>query len=350
MRIALKTILFGLLIGLINGQDVYHSLDEIKEEWKDYTQFQRGELLNFCNFLYNAGYYDRAVVSLYQFLYRFPGDRMENVIYYKLGRSLEETGKWVEARQYYQDLLSRLDSNTVEFQAAQYHDLYLQYRLADYNDLKDRLQGSRDPYHLLTLGYTDLATGDYSNARIAFLTAEEVLDDSYYIERIDPIIHLIDSVQVVPRKKRMISFFSALIPGGGKAYIDDWVSGAGVLATSTIALWIIPQVTSGQFGIPVVQPIQDILPEAKFLKNGNPFSVTRDHYPHTLNVTMSGRKYWVGPVGIATLVYLTSIWNAVSVVGDVNQQAVDRYVKEWINSYPLKQFLDFPEPELDKNK
>ncbi|NOZ76056.1 MAG: hypothetical protein GXO90_11910 [FCB group bacterium] len=350
MRTTQKFILTGLLISVIAGQDMYHSLDEIKKEWKDYTTYQRGELLNFCNFLYDSGYYDRAVVSLYQFLYRFPGDRMENVIYYKLGRSLEETGKWVEARRYFQDLLSRLDTNSVEFQAAQYHDLYLQYRLADYAGLLERLSGSGDPYHLLMMGYADMATGDYTRARIAFLTAEEVLDDTYYIDRIEPIIQLIDSVQVVPRKKRMLSFFSSLVPGGGKAYLNDWESAAGILATSALTLWIIPKVSSGQVGISVTYPLHNIIPEAKYLKKGNPFTVTRDHYPVVIHSGTSGRKYWVGPISIALVLYGTSIWNAVSIVGEVNQRAVDQYVREWIYSYPLKQFLDFPEPELDKNK
>ncbi|MFQ6614959.1 MAG: tol-pal system YbgF family protein [Fidelibacterota bacterium] len=350
MRTIIKIILAGVFVSLIAGQDMYHSLDEIKKEWKDYTKFQRGELLNFCNFLYDAGYYDRAVVSLYQFLYRFPGDRMENIIYYKLGRSLEKTGKWVEARRYFQDLLSRLDSNSVAFRATQYHDLYLQYRLADYEGLLNRLNGSSDPYHLLMMGYTNMATGDYSRARIAFLTAEEVLDDTYYINRIDPIVDLIDSVQVVPRKKRMLSFFSSLIPGGGKAYLSDWESAAGILATSILSLWILPKVSSGQLGLTLMYPVQDIVPEAKFLKKGEPFTVSRDHYPSAIISGTSGRKYWVGPISIALVLYGTSIWNAVSVVGEVNRQAIDRYVQGWIESYPLQQFMDFPEPELDKNK
>lgn len=347
MRFLAKIVLISSIASLLVGQDLYHSLDEIKDEWKDYTHFQRGELLNFCNFLYDSGFYNRAVVSLYQFLYRFPGDRMENVIYYKLGRSLEETGKWVEARQYYRDLESTLDTKTVEYKAAQYHDFYLQYRLADYQNLISRLDSTRDPYHLLIRGYSELATGDYQNARITFLTAEETLNETYYIDKIQPIVHLIDSVQVVPQKKRLISFFSSLIPGGGKGYIGDWQSAAGILLTTGIALWISPNTISGQHSMKVVYPVQDILPKAAKINSGKGSTF---HYPQDIASRNNNQRYMIGPVSVMTTLYIVSIWHSVSEVGQVNQKAVDDYVKDWIVSYPLKQFMDFPEPELDKNK
>ncbi|RMF08832.1 MAG: tetratricopeptide repeat protein [Candidatus Neomarinimicrobiota bacterium] len=344
-------ILLALLYGhLIWGQDFYHSLDEIQKEWKDYTTFQRAELLNFCNFLYESHYYDRAVISLYQFLYRFPGDRMEDVVYYKLARSLEETGKFVEARRYYRELLPTLDSATVTFQAARYHDLYLQYRLALYDTLVAQLRASRDPYDLLTLGYTYLAQADYASARQAFFAAEEVFDDTYYLRRIDPILHMIDSVQVLPRKKKWISLFSSLVPGGGKAYVRDWESAGGLAATTSLAFWIAQRLASAGGTVWLVQPLQELVPDAKYLQKGAPFTVGGGHFPRGMRLRTSGRKYWWMPVGVGAGVYVASIWHSVSMVAEVNQRQIDQYVVKWVQDHPLKELLDFPEPELDKSR
>ena len=40
------------------GQENYRSVDDVKNEWSEYTNYQRDEMLSFIDFLFNEEYYD----------------------------------------------------------------------------------------------------------------------------------------------------------------------------------------------------------------------------------------------------------------------------------------------------
>ena len=67
-------LLFSITISY--SQD-YRNVDDIKEDWHEHTTFQKHELLSFCDFLISDGHYERALLSLFQYLYKFPSDPLE---------------------------------------------------------------------------------------------------------------------------------------------------------------------------------------------------------------------------------------------------------------------------------
>ena len=45
--------------------------EDIKNEWRNYTSFQKQELVNFATFLYDEGFYERALLTYFQYLYKY---------------------------------------------------------------------------------------------------------------------------------------------------------------------------------------------------------------------------------------------------------------------------------------
>ena len=75
MRNLRKQIIFVFLSSvLLSQQDIYRSVEDVKEEWTGYTSFQKEEMLSFCDFLFNEGHYERCLLSSFQLLYKFPND------------------------------------------------------------------------------------------------------------------------------------------------------------------------------------------------------------------------------------------------------------------------------------
>ena len=69
----LKYLLYmHIAFSVIICQENYRSIEQIESEWGDYTKFQRDEMISFCDFLFNEGYYERCLISSFQFLYRLP--------------------------------------------------------------------------------------------------------------------------------------------------------------------------------------------------------------------------------------------------------------------------------------
>ena len=70
------------------------SPDDIKAEWQNYTSFQRQELVNFANFLFDEQFYERALLVFFQFLYKYPGDELEIAAYFNIAKCYEIMGIW----------------------------------------------------------------------------------------------------------------------------------------------------------------------------------------------------------------------------------------------------------------
>ena len=63
----LCTYILIIQICCLFGQENYRSVDDIKNEWNEHTNYQRDEMLSFIDFLYNEGYYERCLISSFQF-------------------------------------------------------------------------------------------------------------------------------------------------------------------------------------------------------------------------------------------------------------------------------------------
>ena len=94
MRRLYAYILFFQIFYLF-GQENYRSADDIKIEWGEHTNYQRDEMLSFIDFLFNEQYYERCLISSFQFLYKLPDDPQKPAILYKIGRSYEEMENYV---------------------------------------------------------------------------------------------------------------------------------------------------------------------------------------------------------------------------------------------------------------
>ena len=60
-------IIFLFFVCIICGQN-FRSVDDIKDDWKNYTTFQKHELLSFCDFLIDGGHYERSLPVSYTHL------------------------------------------------------------------------------------------------------------------------------------------------------------------------------------------------------------------------------------------------------------------------------------------
>ena len=84
----------------------YRNVDEIKDDWLEHTKFQKQELLSFCDFLIDEGHYERALLSLFQYLYKFPSDSLEVPILYHIARSYDLSGNPILANRYYDEVIN----------------------------------------------------------------------------------------------------------------------------------------------------------------------------------------------------------------------------------------------------
>ena len=80
----MKKFLIILLIFIAQtfSQQKYLSKEDIKNEWNEYTSFQKSELINHSNLLFNEGKYEDALLNYFQFVYLYPNDQLINAAYF----------------------------------------------------------------------------------------------------------------------------------------------------------------------------------------------------------------------------------------------------------------------------
>jgi len=106
MRNLRKQIIFAFLFTVALCQnDIYRSVDEVQDEWTGYTSFQKEEMVSFCDFLFNEGYYERCLLSSFQLLYKFPNDPFVPTVNYYIARCYEEMENYKLAQRYYQKII-----------------------------------------------------------------------------------------------------------------------------------------------------------------------------------------------------------------------------------------------------
>jgi len=128
MRINILSSIFIFFGVAIAQQSPYRSADDIKQEWVDHTSHQRGELVSFCDFLFQEGHYERCLLSCFQFMYRFPGDPIEPVILYHIARSYEEMENYDLALTYYKRSKDSVNKNTIVYSACQKREAYVLFK------------------------------------------------------------------------------------------------------------------------------------------------------------------------------------------------------------------------------
>jgi tetratricopeptide (TPR) repeat protein len=346
IRSSICTLLVG--VSLISAQE-YRSPNEVVQEWQNYTHFQKQEMISFGNFLYDEGFYDRALLTFFQYLYRYPGDSLEPVVYYYIARCYELTGSPALAEAYYERLLNRVDSTSVAYRAANYRVLALQLAQGNVEEVFTRTTNTEDPYLLVIRGFAHLGKLEFQQARQAFLAAEERFDHPHYSDLLAPIFQAIDNVADVPLRKNWLTFLTALVPGGGRAYLREWDNAIGTMLAATIIYALVAEPRATASGsITYQDPLVDYLPRARTvkMKKGHFVGPITPRVPGQVALSSPGIKAIIPSLVIGAGVYVGSIWKTLEAVDRANLRLVETYVARIYEEYPVDRFMDFREPEF----
>ncbi len=348
MRI--KNIIFiGLFVSSLLGQDQYRSIQQAQDDWQDFTKFQKHELLSFCDFLLEEEFYERALLSLFQYLYRYPGDSLETAVYYYIAQSYEFSENPDLANLYYHRVQEMSDSTDMVFRAAEYRKMYLLLEAGEYDQILDKTGLSEDPYDLTFRGYSFFHKLKWIEARQAFLAAEEQFDHPYYSKRLAPMFKAIDASSNVPLRNKWLSLAASFVPGGGHAYLEQWESASGMLVSMMLISSMISNTTLTQSEkLSFDQSNQHVIPLSNGIKTeNNSFTLQRGYtLPGNILLSTENAKILIPPVIVGLGFYIGSIWKTWTDVDKANLARVERFVGRATDKIGIDRFMDFPEPEL----
>ncbi len=221
-------IILILISALVLGQTAQSSI-ETEKGWRDFTQTQKNELVGLSAHLYDQEQYDQAILSLFQFLYRYPGDSIEPLIYYFVGRCYEESSQPELAIEYYRKILesSSVDSSLINI--ATYRTGISLIILNRDNEVREMVRESTDPYLMTLRGLVEFRAMNWEEARLSFQAAEARFNDTYYSVLLRRMMDHIDMAVSLSGKKKWITILSSIAPGGGWVYLGDYTSAMGTM-------------------------------------------------------------------------------------------------------------------------
>ena len=348
-------IIILIFVCVVCGQN-FRTVGDIKDNWQDHTTFQKHELLSFCDFLTDGGHYERALLSLFQYLYKFPGDSLEVPVLYHIARSYDLSGNPVLANRYYDQVINLSEENFRVSKAANYRKLIIKYYQEDYESVLEETDNSTDPYMITLRGYIFLQELDWISARQAFLSADERFKHRHYSGLIAPIMQSIDNAAEVPMKNKWQTLAASLVPGGGRAYLREWGNAGGALAS----FFLVASLASSNTGL-----LQSANPPFPFFDNRNALIPQGVGYPFDDNdvlksplsfglpteVTLSNtnNNLIYTPAILAASIYLGTILKTYQDVDNANQRLFRNHINITIAKTPLESFMDFAEPNLVEN-
>ena len=337
-------ITFLFFVCVVCGQN-FRTVDDIKDDWQDHTTFQKHELLSFCDFLIDGGHYERALLSLFQYLYKFPGDSLEVPVLYHIARSYDLSGNPILANRYYDQVINLADENFRVSQAANYRKLIIKYYQEDYKSVLEETDNATDPYLITLRGYIFLQELDWISARQAFLSADERFKHRYYSGLIAPIMQSIDNAAEVPMKNKWQTLAASLVPGGGRAYLREWGNAGGALAS----FFLVASLASSNTALTTSSPVRNL----SLVDNRNawipPKSPSSFGLPTEVTLSNTNNNLIYTPAILAASIYLGTILKTYQDVDNANQRLFRNHIDITIAKTPLESFMDFAEPNLVEN-
>ena len=346
-------ITFLFFVCVVCGQN-FRSVDDIKDDWQGHTAFQKHELLSFCDFLIDGGHYERALLSLFQYLYKFPGDSLEVPVLYHIARSYDLSGNPILANRYYDQVINLADENFRVSQAANYRKLIIKYYQEDYKSVLEETDNATDPYLITLRGYIFLQELDWISARQAFLSADERFKHRYYSSLIAPIMQSIDNAAEVPMKNKWQTLAASLVPGGGRAYLREWGNAGGALAS----FFLVASLASSNTGLlqsgnlSLVDNRNELIPQGvgyKLDDNDLTKSPLSFGLPTEVTLSNTNNNLIYTPAILAASIYLGTILKTYQDVDNANQRLFRNHIDITIAKTPLESFMDFAEPNLVEN-
>ena len=343
----LYTYIIALQICFLFGQENYRSIEDIKNEWGEHTNYQRDEMLSFINFLFDEGYYERCLISSFQFLYKLPNDPKKPAILYLIARSYESMENYTLARRYYKRVMNIEPKTSIAYKASQYRETYSYLMEGNNESVLINTEGSDDPYDLTMRAFSCFQSLKWEDARALFISAEEKFDHRHYSKLMVPIYQAIENVSNVRQHSHVKVALSGLIfPGGGQYILKDRQNGQGILFTSLLL-----------YGIYSLSKSSELNSEMQFDKspgifmpvyNGvnSGFSLSDGKLTKSISVKSALVKYTIPPIIIGSVLHITSLAKSFRDTKEKNQGLVQHYALESMQSISPQRFLDFQEPEV----
>lgn len=291
----------AVCLSILCGQTTYGTVADLEEQWRKYTSYQKEELTSFCDFLFDEGHYERCVVACFRYLFLYPDDPLTPNVYYKIARSYEEQGDLQLATVYFQKVQNEVLPNSSEFRAARYRLIYLTLMQGAFDTVHTMVGTTQDPYLITLDAFAKFNDLQFQEAKERFAEARRVFQSRDHRRNLAVLMRACDNVEKLPNRDPVKTGLFGIFPGGGRAYLQDWIPAVGTLV-STTGLTI-------QFAA------------------GGPTAVAK----------------WVPRLALAGL-YGGSIWGSVKGIEFANRQREIRYTRRVQARYGPNLFLDFPEP------
>ena len=337
-------IIFLFFVCIICGQN-FRSVDDIKDDWKNYTTFQKHELLSFCDFLIDGGHYERSLLSLFQYLYKFPGDSLELPVLYHIARSYDLSSNPVLANRYYDQVINLSEETFRVSKAAKYRKLIIKYYQEDYDSVLEETDNSTDPYMITLRGYVFLQQLDWISARQAFLSADERFKHRHYSRLIASIMQSIDNAAEVPIKNKWQTLVASLVPGGGRAYLREWGNAGGAIAS----FFLVASLASSNTGLMQSGNLSLVDNRNELIPQGLDYKLDDNSLPTEVTLSNTNNNLIYTPAILALSIYLGTIMKTYDGVDNANQRLFRNHINTTIDKTPLESFMDFSEPNLVEN-
>ena len=338
-------------ICILFGQENYRSVDDIKNEWNEHTNYQRDEMLSFIDFLFNEGYYERCLVSSFQFLYKLPDDPQKSVLLYLIARSYEGMKNYTLARRYYKRVMNIEPETSIAYKASKYREIYSYLMEGDNKSVLKNTEASDDPYDLTFRAYSYFQTLKWEDARALFISAEEKFKHGHYSKLMVPIYQAIENVSNIQQHSRAkVALSGMFLPGGGQLVLKDRQNGQGIFFTSLLLYGMYNLGISSELNGKVqfdrspgiVMPIHKGVNKSFSLSDG---SLTKSVYAKSALI-----KYTIPPILIGAILHITSLIKSYSDTKEKNKGLIQYYALESMQSISPERFLDFQEPTLFNNQ
>ena len=347
----LKSILYlFLVLSMSFSQQAYRSADQIELEWEGYTKFQRDEMASFCDFLFNEGYYERCLISSFQFLYRLPDDPVKPALLHLIARSYEEMGNYFLARRYYNRVVDIESSNSIAYKSAKYREIYCYLMEGDIESVKLKTDSTKDPYFLTLRGYSYLRSLDWEKARTVFISAEEKFKDKHYSKLMIPLYQAIENVSGIRKHSKFKVAMSGLfLPGGGQLALKDKKNAQGILisALSFYSVYNSSKNSSSAGDVRFSRPSSTLLPIHEGVDES--FNLAGGALSKPISAKSELVKYTLPPIIFGSALYVSSFVKSFIDTKEKNKNLVQYYANDKIALIPPQLFMDFEEPSVVNN-
>ncbi|MBH31394.1 MAG: hypothetical protein CMG71_05310 [Candidatus Marinimicrobia bacterium] len=283
------------------GQTTYGTVADLEEQWRKYTSYQKDELTNFCDYLFDEGHFERCIIASFRYLFLYPEDPLTPNVYYKIARSYEEQGNFQLAKDYFFKVQNEVQPNSSEFRAARYRLIYLHLMEGDLDSISTMVGTTQDPYLLTLEGFARFNNLDFEAAKGRFDQARRIFESRDHRRNLTILMRACDNARKLPNIDPVQTGLFGIFPGGGRVYLQEWIPAAGTfLSTTGLGIQLF---AGGSTAI------------AKWIPR----------------LTLMG-------------VYGGSIWGSIKGIEHANTQREIRYTKRVQERYGPTLFLDFPEP------